>query len=249
MEQIRNHQYSGRNRTLQYLIHWKGYPDSDNTWESAADTHALDLVKAYHKGTPLDSIKAGHLLLQNPIPLHPGNRPRTLWLGRNSLRPTSNPTLPVLPSLSTASTPIHHSQVHRLPPWTMYPSHSCPRSRTRILLPRTPLHLSSLTASTIPSFTSATILPPPCQITPSMPPLNPPGAVPTHPHHATPLMEWKTYSPPMPISTLSPSGRSQLVWSRPSMLRAKDPKVRRAQVCITAAGLVCLGIAGSEHWP
>ena len=35
----------------------------------------------------------------------------------------------------------------------------------------------------------------------------------------------------------------------PIMLRAKDPKVRRAQVCITAAGLVRLGIAGSEHWP
>jgi len=34
-----------------------------------------------------------------------------------------------------------------------------------------------------------------------------------------------------------------------SMLRAKDPKVQRARVCITAAGLVCLGIAGSEHWP
>jgi len=36
---------------------------------------------------------------------------------------------------------------------------------------------------------------------------------------------------------------------RTSMLRAKDPKVRCAQVCITAAGLVLQGIAGSEHWP
>ena len=33
------------------------------------------------------------------------------------------------------------------------------------------------------------------------------------------------------------------------VLRAKDPKVRRAWVCITAAGLVLQGIAGSEHWP
>jgi len=33
------------------------------------------------------------------------------------------------------------------------------------------------------------------------------------------------------------------------MLRAKDPKVRRARVCITVAGLVLQGIAGSEHWP
>jgi len=33
------------------------------------------------------------------------------------------------------------------------------------------------------------------------------------------------------------------------MLRAKDPKVRCARVCITAAGLVLQGIAGSERWP
>jgi len=37
-------------------------------------------------------------------------------------------------------------------------------------------------------------------------------------------------------------------WQLP-MLRAKDPKVRRAWVCITAAGLVLQGIAGSERWP
>jgi len=33
------------------------------------------------------------------------------------------------------------------------------------------------------------------------------------------------------------------------VLRAKDPKVRRARVCITAAGLVLQGIAGSKCWP
>ena len=72
VEQIRNHRYFGRNRTLQYLIHWKGYPDSDDTWELAADTHTPDLVKSYHKGTPLEGIKAGRLSLQDPISLHPG---------------------------------------------------------------------------------------------------------------------------------------------------------------------------------
>ena len=33
------------------------------------------------------------------------------------------------------------------------------------------------------------------------------------------------------------------------VLRAKDPKVRRAWVCKTVAGLVLLGIAGNDHWP
>jgi len=36
--------------------------------------------------------------------------------------------------------------------------------------------------------------------------------------------------------------------ARLRVLRAKDPKVRCAQVCITMAGLVLQGIAGSEHW-
>jgi len=33
------------------------------------------------------------------------------------------------------------------------------------------------------------------------------------------------------------------------LLRAKDPKVRHARICITAAGLVLQGIVGSECWP
>jgi len=223
VEQVRNHRYFGRNRTLQYLIHWKGYPDSDDTWESTADTHAPDLIKAYHKGTLLEGIKAGRLSLQIPTsPLYPGLRSRTSWLGRNSLDTKPNPTTPVVPHITTPFTPIYHSQIHCLLPWTTHPRHSRPRSRTFILLPRTPLHLSPLTVSTIPSFTLATTLPPPCQTTPSMPPLNPLGAIPTHPYPAIPLVEWKTYSPPMPISTPSPSRRSQLVWSRLSRTAKKS---------------------------
>jgi len=222
VEQIRNHQHSGRNRTLQYLIHWKGYPDSDNTWESAADTHAPDLVKAYHKGTPLESIKAGHLSLQTPIPLHPGLQPRTSQLGRNSLDTTHNSALPVIPCSSTPPASIHHSQVHRLSPWTTHPCHSCPHSRTLILLPQTPLHLSPLVASTTPLFTSAPTPPLLCQTTLPMLPLNPLEAIQTHPHPATPLVEWRTYSPPTPILTLSPSERLQLVWSRPSRIAKKS---------------------------
>jgi len=218
VEQICNHRYFRRNRTLQYLIHWKGYPNSDDTWESAVDVHTPDLIKAYHKGTPLESIKVDHLTLQFPIPLHPGLRSRTSQLGRNSLDAASNSTLPIISSVPTSFATIHHSQIHRLPPWTTHPPHSCPYSRTFTLLPRIPLHLSPLTARTIPLSISATTLSLPCQTTPPMPPPNPPQVVPTHPHPATPLVEWKTYSPPMPISTLSPSERSQPVWSRPSRI-------------------------------
>ena len=39
VETIVNHCHFGRKRQLQYLIKWKGYPDADNTWESADHVH------------------------------------------------------------------------------------------------------------------------------------------------------------------------------------------------------------------
>jgi len=222
VEQICNHRYFGRNRTLQYLIHWKGYPDSNDTWELAADTHTPDLVKAYHKGTPLESIKTGCLLLQDPISLHPGYQPRTTQLGSKFLDTSSHSTSSALLSLPTSSFPVYHPQVPPLSPWTTHPCHSHPHSQTSILLPRTPLHLSQLTMNTTLSSTLATTLPHPCLTTPSMHPQSPPGAVPIHPRPATPLVEWKTYLPPMPISTLPLSKRSQPVWSRPSRIAKKS---------------------------
>src|SRR5713226_7280102 len=54
VERVINHRYTGRARTLQYLIKWKGYPEADNTWESADQTHAPQLIKAYHRQHPLE---------------------------------------------------------------------------------------------------------------------------------------------------------------------------------------------------
>jgi Chromo (CHRromatin Organisation MOdifier) domain len=49
VEQIRSHRTWGQCKTLQYLIKWKGYPESDNTWENADQVHASDLIKLYHR--------------------------------------------------------------------------------------------------------------------------------------------------------------------------------------------------------
>jgi len=57
VEAITNHRYHGRRRQLQYLIKWRGYPSSDNTWETAEDVHADDLVKEHHRRHPLESLK------------------------------------------------------------------------------------------------------------------------------------------------------------------------------------------------
>src|SRR6266478_2264126 len=48
VEQIVAHRTFGRSKHLQYLIKWKGYPESDNSWEPADQVHAPDLVKHYH---------------------------------------------------------------------------------------------------------------------------------------------------------------------------------------------------------
>src|SRR5712675_2158997 len=51
---IINHRFFGQRRRLQYLIKWKGYPHSDNTWEPVENLHTEVLVKAYHRKHPLE---------------------------------------------------------------------------------------------------------------------------------------------------------------------------------------------------
>jgi Chromo (CHRromatin Organisation MOdifier) domain len=50
---ILNTRRYGRKKTLQYLIHWKGYPHSDNSWVNHKDIHTPDLLKEYYLNSPL----------------------------------------------------------------------------------------------------------------------------------------------------------------------------------------------------
>jgi hypothetical protein len=63
VETIRSHRYFGKQKKLQYLLKWKGYPKSDNTWEPANQVHAPQLVKQYHARRPSTTIKT--LLLES----------------------------------------------------------------------------------------------------------------------------------------------------------------------------------------
>jgi hypothetical protein len=58
VDQIHAHWKFGHKGTLQYLIKWKGYPKSDNTWENTDQIHAPVLIKLYHQTNAQDSIKA-----------------------------------------------------------------------------------------------------------------------------------------------------------------------------------------------
>src|SRR6266436_3343740 len=47
VEWIVAHRMFERSKSLQYLVKWRGYPKSDNSWEPADQVHAPDLVKRY----------------------------------------------------------------------------------------------------------------------------------------------------------------------------------------------------------
>jgi Integrase zinc binding domain/Chromo (CHRromatin Organisation MOdifier) domain len=63
VEQIHSHWTWGQCKTLQYLIKWKGYPKSDNTWENADQIHSPILIKLYHRTNAQKAIKARQIQL------------------------------------------------------------------------------------------------------------------------------------------------------------------------------------------
>jgi len=58
VETIRKHRRFGQNKRLQYLLKWRGYLESNNTWEPIEQLHAPQLLKEYHSRHPLEQIKA-----------------------------------------------------------------------------------------------------------------------------------------------------------------------------------------------
>ena len=53
VEEILKSKIDKRNGVLQYLVKWKGCPDTDNTWEPAINVkNAPKLVEQFHKHYP-----------------------------------------------------------------------------------------------------------------------------------------------------------------------------------------------------
>ena len=98
---------------MQYLVKWKGYPESDNTWEPADHIQAPRLLKRYERRQP-SSIKR-----IRGQPLHqPPNWEANVNIPTSALSPRApafpplllSPTSPILTSLhSYAPTPIPHT--------------------------------------------------------------------------------------------------------------------------------------------
>ena len=49
VDRIMNSRRHGRNRKLQFLIHWEGYSSAHDSWEDAADVHAPEKLEEYYQ--------------------------------------------------------------------------------------------------------------------------------------------------------------------------------------------------------
>src|SRR5712675_1182720 len=245
VETIVNHRRHGRRCQLQYLIKWKGYPSSDNTWEAAQDVHVDDLVKTYHRRHPLES--PGHKAGQGtaklirtlrsfalvPSPTHKA----VSWL----LHGTTSPTKPSLGSPLTLKSPnakqsvsIGHLQLSSIPPNENTPSSTpafvmmstasttpCPepwlthRLRNAIPLTSRPLTTRSQVVLTPPLLTEPNIL------TSTPPPRKlstPHRGHPSLPKSFPPLNNSHWTAHPELTTTLAPSPPPSSEWSAPHFL-------------------------------
>src|SRR6266403_74998 len=81
VKRIVAHPQFGRSKQLQYLIKWKGYPESDNTWEPADQVHAPDLIKHYQSAAIHQSSAAHHQSAIRTIHQSAPSLPRIKTLG------------------------------------------------------------------------------------------------------------------------------------------------------------------------
>ena len=58
IEAILDARRRGQGRQLQYLVHWKGYPHSDDSWVDHKDLHAPEILKEFLLSNP-NSATAG----------------------------------------------------------------------------------------------------------------------------------------------------------------------------------------------
>jgi hypothetical protein len=92
VESIVGHRQFGRGKKLHYLIKWKGYPASDNTWEPEEDVHAPDLILRYRQQSGQQDSRQ-QLARQQESPAEPSGIKRVLEPRNNAQHPHYPSTL------------------------------------------------------------------------------------------------------------------------------------------------------------
>ncbi len=252
VERIISHRTFGRSKRLQYLIKWKGYPESDNSWEPADQVHAPDLIKNYHSAVKDQSATHSAVKGQSAIKIIPyqstekhqsavkakelkGAQPTAqrhiecLTIFPASLSNNSQRTFPstsLLPSNVPSTTLIPLSHV-----LTAFSD-----SGISSVLRTSPNTTGTASLTTAPSIIATEACPP----APSTPPMNP--LITVHPLPgslvliATSPFRTRNYSAsPSP----SPSTRTTPPLAYPSSLAQVTPPTPEPQTCLSSS---------TSHW-
>ena len=151
MEKVIASRRFGCGRKLQYLVKWKGYPDSDNQWVSKDDVFADEAIREFKHSNPKQEVHIRQVVdspsLYLPSCLCPRTNtplsvsPKTSGLVKNSLtfNMTSSLENPIVMHSSESSTTFPHcmdantpASVNTLvaPGMTNWTPHNAPTSST-----------------------------------------------------------------------------------------------------------------------
>jgi hypothetical protein len=106
VEVIRAHRH--HRRKLQYLIKWKGYPESDNTWEPVNNIQAPLLIRKYHETHPLEDKRPAKRARVASSSTPTFYSPQPTWLLVDTHQSTSDKGNAATPTAAATATALKH---------------------------------------------------------------------------------------------------------------------------------------------
>jgi hypothetical protein len=90
VETVLASRHFGRGKKLQYLVKWKGYPDSDNQWINKEDVFADDAIREFKNSNPDQEIHIRRVNIDSPY----HHSPPPLLMQNNITTPATSTTVP-----------------------------------------------------------------------------------------------------------------------------------------------------------